>query len=502
MAVTAFTSAAARFAGVVAAIVLAVPGAYAASDFREIIVRLDHSVDEAPVAMDLDGTAALVAVGRQDEQWRFSVISAVDGNLIATGGIPASVFFYDTGDPLRQGSDALYFLDQRGVAELDAERGALVHVAELQSLYHGETAQGPAFSDFVRDVDGDGRDDILLPQFGGWLLARQSATGFERMLLEVSARVQIYDDRVSYQPRLPHRGDVNGDGLDDLVFLLDTEFLSFAQGTDASFPALGRRDSVGAPLASEKQRARWERDDGQVDQSDLEIEEVELVRDFNADQIPDLLTEKSISKGVFDRRSEYHLYLGQRNGDALVYPGTADGSIASGGIQFDPLVVDVDGDGLMDIATPSTRLGLARVVSALFSGRISVDLDVYRMRPGGGYPEDSDYRTRFKVEFDLETGLLRYPAVIIADIDGDGLAELLVQEDSDELTVYPGVGEPRLFGEREKKALSLPLPRNGQMVEARDLDDDGRMDLIVRYGPADGAERVGELRILIATAAP
>jgi hypothetical protein len=60
---------------------------------------------------------------------------------------------------------------------------------------------------------------------------------------------------------------------------------------------------------------------------------------------------------------------------------------------------------------------------------------------------------------------------------------------------------PELFGKREK-TLSLPLPRNGQMVEARDVDDDGRNDLLVRYGPADGAERVGELRILISESAP
>jgi len=136
-----------------------------------------------------------------------------------------------------------------------------------------------------------------------------------------------------------------------------------------------------------------------------------------------------------------------------------------------------------------------RFCAALFSGRISVDLDVYRMRADGHYAERSDYRTRFKVEFDLTTGLTRYPAVAIADLDGDGRAELLVQEDADELTVYPGVGQGSVFG-KTGRVLSLPLPRNGQMVEARDLDDDGRSDLLVRYGPADGPERVGELRIL------
>jgi hypothetical protein len=235
-----------------------------------------------------------------------------------------------------------------------------------------------------------------------------------------------------------------------------------------------------------------------VDQSELEIEEVEIVRDFNGNGILDLLTEKSISKGVFDRSSEYHLYLGSREGISAKYAAEPNGSIVSDGVQFDPLVVDIDGDGLLDIAAPSTRLGLARIVGALFSGRMRVDLDVYRMRPGGRYPEESDYQTRFKVEFDLKTGLMRYPAVVIADFDGDGFAELMVQEDPDELTLYPGVAEPGLFG-KSRQVVSIPLPRNGQMVEARDLDDDGDSDLLVRYGPADGEERTGELLILLST---
>jgi hypothetical protein len=311
--------------------------------------------------------------------------------------------------------------------------------------------------------------------------------------------VTVNETRISYQPRPPLIGDVDGDALNDLVFLRDVEFVSFAQRPAGRFEETARVHRIDAPLATEEQRARWERDDGQVDQSRLEIEEVELVRDFDGDGVLDLLTERSISEGVFDRRSEYHLYLGRRDGESLRYAAEPDGSIASDGVQFDPLVVDVDGDGRLDVATPSTKLGLARVVGALFSGRIGVDLDVYRMREGGRYPESSDYRTRFKVEFDLTTGLMRYPAVAIADVDGDGRAELLVQDGPEALRVLPGLGGSGLFGD-DGRVLSMPLPRNGQMVEARDLDGDGRADLLVRYGPADGADEARTLRIRLSRA--
>ena len=470
--------------------------ALAADGFRDLTVRLDHPVDAAPIDMRLADGAGLVAIGRDEGSWRFSIVSLTDGTVAATGEVPADAIFYDTGDLAGEGTDQLLFFTERGIAALAPGAGATRPITSFESIYHGRSKQVLPHSEFARDVDGDGADDLLVPQFEGWLVARRDGDGFRHSLLEIRPQVDVYETRVSYRPRAPRPGDVDGDGLEDVVFLEDKHFVSFVQLEGGGFETTARRDAIDSPLASEEELALWERDDGQIDQSDLEVEEVELVQDFTDDGIPDLLTDKSISEGVLDRRSEYHLYIGRRENGALVYGETPDGSILSDGVQFDPLVVDVDGDGRMDLATPSTQLGLTRIVAALFSGKMGVDLDVYRMRPDGTYPEDSDYRTRFKVEFDLKTGLVRNPAVAIADFDGDGAAELLLQEEDGALSLYPGRQGGKLFGD-EARTVELPLPRNGVMVEARDLDGDERADLLVRYGPADGAERLGELRILL-----
>ena len=489
------------FAGIISVLLgslaMWAPPAAALDNFRELTVRLAHPVDTDPISVRLEDGPGLLAVGRFEGATRYSLISLVDGSVVLQGDMPETVFFYDVGDPAGRGSESLSLFDEQGIAVVDPATGSIDRVAEFSSIYHGRPSQGPTPSDFVRDVDGEAGDELLVPVFDGWLLAKRRGEEFHTYRLEIDPRVSAYAARVSYEPRRPRIGDANGDGRNDLVFLRDTAFVSFVQEADGSFASVGRRDPIDAPLASEEDRARWERDDGQVDQSELQIEEVELIRDFDGDGILDLLTDRSISEGVFDRSSEYHLYLGRRNGGSLEYPRVPDGSIASGGIQFDPLAVDVDGDGRLDLATPSTQLGLGRVISALVTGRITVDLDVYRMRANGVYREESDYQTRFKVEFDLTTGQMRYPAIKIADFDGDGPADLLLQGDDDVLELYPGTGDDNLFGKQQLQSLELPLPSNGQMVEARDLDDDGRADLLVRYGLADGPKRQGELRIFL-----
>ncbi|MDH4015466.1 MAG: hypothetical protein OEU33_15625, partial [Chromatiales bacterium] len=68
-------------AGFVAIALLALPGGSVASEFRELVIRLDHTVEEAPVAISVYGQSGLVAVGRRDELWHYSVISVAQGGV-------------------------------------------------------------------------------------------------------------------------------------------------------------------------------------------------------------------------------------------------------------------------------------------------------------------------------------------------------------------------------------------------------------------------------------
>ena len=82
------------------------------------------------------------------------------------------------------------------------------------------------------------------------------------------------------------------------------------------------------------------------------------------------------------------------------------------------------------------------------------------------------------VSFDFSNGELFVPAVLSADINGDGLKDLLVQRGTDTLLVYLAEKNSQLFSKRSiKLKLELPKSRDGFLIE--DLNSDGRDELIL-----------------------
>jgi hypothetical protein len=88
--------------------------------------------------------------------------------------------------------------------------------------------------------------------------------------------------------------------------------------------------------------------------------------------------------------------------------------------------------------------------------------------------------------------------VAVADFDGDGLMDLLMQTKPDRLSLSRGVADESLFAD-ESTRIEVDLPRNGNLVASEDVDDDGRSDLVMRYTAADGEQAAHIVRLLIAS---
>jgi len=399
--------------------------------------------------------------------------------------------------------ESLCFLDPEGALCLDVLSGELQRVLSFTSLFRLPRRGSIANLDFMQDLNGDELDDLLVPDFAGLLFALQNADGSFSAPAGLFAKPEMILGETVVRYRLPrtYLADANFDGRMDVLVLEDRSLRVYAATAQGGYDSQGTLVRLGMDIASDAQLQEWESDRGDMDQSDLSIRVIERVADLDGDGAPDVLTEATHSQGVFDKSSDFAVHLG-RNQDGWVYhTDPPDSVMVSKGMQFDLVVEDLDGDGRKDLIIPSIRLGLGRVIKALFSGSMSMDLDFYRADSLGHYPAEPNFSTSTKVRIDMKKGHADVPAVLAADFSGDGIKDLLLQLNKDELKITLGDGSASLFAGQSFK-LNASLPRNGDRVQPLDVDADGLSDLVIQYGDSDGPELTGKLSVLLAVNEP
>ncbi len=361
--------------------------------------------------------------------------------------------------------------------------------------------------DVTRDVNGDDRDDLVVPDVDGfWVFIQRSDGAFaDPVKLAPSAGVGMTIEAHGYrynpwdQGRV-HEMDYDRDGRSDLVFWNEDHFEVYRQDehglftraatiftTDVAF------DSDDAASLAAPEGIRHRRKD-HMPTGDMTGRVLHSLTDMNGDGVADLVVFSLEVESMWSARSTYEVHFGSPTPDG----GTAFAPEVGAAIQSDGLPIgmgphDFDHDGQVDMMFTTIEIGIFKtirmIIGVLLTGSVSLDLEFYRME-GGIYPNKPNATRRIKAISHGKSGerAAIFPSVLIGDVNGDGRSDLLVQKGRKELRVFLGVPGPDLFARRPQKvAVAMP---NEEYTWLVDLNRDGKQDILMHHPSTTEPHRV------------
>ncbi len=389
-----------------------------------------------------------------------------------------------------QGRDAILGFTQSAAFRLDPFTGERTKLADISTIYGSAIKDALPHIDFFTDINSDGMDDLVIPGFDGFLIHTQRADGSFSAPdnLRAPPIVELsFNDYPWYQPRQKYIGDVTLDGRNDVSVLIDNQLNVFPQLDNGQFLSLPIKIDTGINLdfGGMEELSVSMRD---MDQSDSLSRALIKLQDLDGDGLTDMLVISVRSQGVFRKQTSYQLHRGIEVEGKLAFTSEPVTTIESKGYQFEIEGVDFNNDNQIDMVISAVDIGLGKVLGALITGSVNIDLNFYQMRDGL-YSAKPDLKREITATFDLRSGDFFFPSVLIADANGDGIDDLLVQEGEDHLNVFPGSGDASLFS-KSPTVIDVHMPSDPELVVVADLNRDGKVDLVMRHEPSTGPKKI------------
>ena len=436
-----------------------------------------------PVRFDAAGTAALALAGRrQDGRPMLALVQAApEQPSYREIALPDDAVAIDVGED--NGAEHLFVLAGQRVLRLTDIDGELEDYASVTSLYRGRSlAELRSDLDFARDVDGDRRVDLIVPDFEiTWV---RHGDGTVRPLELPSAR-RAYEQVVTYRPAAVTTAPAIAGAP---VYTVRGDTLFTFVGNDVE-PA---RRALPLGLSPELELEAFYNNPEDIDQRDVTLREIDRFVDVNGDTIPDILTLETLSEGVFDKTTTYRIHHGRVAGGSLEFDAQPDTVVASKGFQFDARFTDYDAERKMFIA-PNVRIGVRAIIGALFSRAVTLAINVHVPDGDGVISADPVTTIKTRIRFDFGSGQAEFPTIQFGDVDGDGRSDLVLKSRRGELSWRRALEDGNF--DRDDQPLGIAGPTDGSQVHLVDLDGDGRVEIVVRYGRGDDEALVGQLAI-------
>ena len=408
---------------------------------------------------------------------------------------------------------------ERELVEVATDYNATAHGLRYAGIGRASDAGGIPQVDITRDLNRDGRDDLIVPDVDGFWVSVQTEGGAFAEPVKLGPREPFRDQiafgdtrtygEVGMSPlTIPwylsrvHEMDYDQDGRSDLVFWNEDHFDVHRQDTRGLFSPAAETFTVDVPFDSD---GAYSVMFGFLDRSAFSLifglgkksrqTVLRSVRDMNGDGVADLVTHSLRGRGL-SQRSLYEVHLGAPTPDGIVFARRARTAIRPRGragagesAGYSSLwLQDFDGDGQVDIMRADVNIGVGAMIRALLGTSISIGAELYRMEDGV-YPDKATARHKIKVDVDRtrrgDAGF--FPAVLVGDVSGDGRTDVLAGKSREELHVF--LGGPELLAHQPRRvAVALPADeRNSRLV---DLNRDGKQDVLMHHPSTTGSHRV------------
>lgn len=330
----------------------------------------------------------------------------------------------------------------------------LVATVEFPSLFPSYSREPRFVSVGAQDLTDDGIEEWLIPTARG-LQVRTLDREIAVVLCDVVSEIRS-GDNLYITHRLP---DLQTFKLEDqqtlgLAFLSD-EFADFAFGENWS-----QRERFQIPMNLDE---KWDAS--------------AVMKDITGSGFPDLVVTQT--RGTARLYAETQVYLAR---NPFSYPNTPDAVFSAEGAVSSPLLLDVNGDKLLDLVFIRIPFGVKNFVNFFVRGKISVRAEVH-LYDGNTFRSKANFTT--DMTMDAPEGRSRV-AYTFGDFNGDGLIDVAYGVAKNVFAVY--TGEPQRFiAPRPWQRFSVPS--FGQ-ARAYDLNNNQAKDIILFRPGSDKAKRI------------